>query len=131
MIRQFKLTNGEEIVCEVLEWNTLEDPTIVIRGAYLIVSVQDNAMGYRYYTFRSWMTLLEDPTQVITLHAHNVLAECEPADRILEQYERAVNPPTETISNTDEELSSAIEAHLEKMMEEVEAEARDPNTKLH
>ena len=32
-IKQFKLTNNDEIVCEVLEYDTPENAAILVRGA--------------------------------------------------------------------------------------------------
>ena len=54
-IKHFKLTNGEEIVCDVIEWPDVDgdSPDIVVRNAFKIItsglSHQDNI---RYYQFR-------------------------------------------------------------------------------
>lgn len=45
-IKQFRLTDGSEIICEVLEWNDDATDQIVIRNALEIIWMQrgDNRM---------------------------------------------------------------------------------------
>ena len=46
-IKQFKLTNNEVIVCEVLEWDTQEEiADIRISNTLRIVTVEDYSRGY-------------------------------------------------------------------------------------
>ena len=50
-IKQFKLTNNEEIVCEVLEWDTQDEiADILISKTLRIVTVEDYARGCLLYT---------------------------------------------------------------------------------
>ena len=36
-IRHFKLTSGEEVICEVVEWDSEDSSSIIIRAAMLLV----------------------------------------------------------------------------------------------
>ena len=51
-IKQFKLTNDDEIICEVVQWDSEEESTMIIRGAMRIVTMEDFSRGVRLYAFR-------------------------------------------------------------------------------
>ena len=44
-IKQFKLTNDEEIVCEVVEWPSEQEPSMVIRKAMKVISMENYREG--------------------------------------------------------------------------------------
>ena len=58
-IKQFKLSNGDEIVCDVVEWPDVDgdSPDIVVRNVFKIVvaGVKSSKDSIRYYQFRPWM----------------------------------------------------------------------------
>ena len=68
--RQFKLGNGEEILCEIVQWSDEEQPAIIVRKAMKIFQV-DRLDGYRMYTLRPWMMYAEDPDQLMTINDIN------------------------------------------------------------
>jgi hypothetical protein len=53
-IRQFKLANNDEIMCEVVEYHE-DDDAIVIRKTMKMVQMDNMANGTRYYAFRPFM----------------------------------------------------------------------------
>ena len=60
-VKQFKLTNNDEIVCEVHQWNDSESDDIIIKKALKIVSIEDYSRGIRFFALRPWMSFQDDP----------------------------------------------------------------------
>lgn len=87
--RQFKLANGEEILCEIIQWSDEEESAIIVRKAMRIYQV-DRVDGYRMYTLRPWMMYSEDPDQLMTINDTQIIGECEPAPTLLKQYNMVV-----------------------------------------
>ena len=55
--RQFKLSNGDELIAEIVdEPNQDDEVNLVVRDAMQISRVDDREEGYRYYMFKPWMT---------------------------------------------------------------------------
>ena len=84
--RQFKLANGEEILCEVMQWGDEEVAAIVVRKAMKKYQV-DRLDGYRMYTLRPWMIYSEDPSQLMTINDHMIIGETTPAKPLMKQYQ--------------------------------------------
>lgn len=142
MIRQFKLSNGEEIICEVLEWNSDGDPTIVVRHAFRLVTVEDPRVGFRYFTFRPWMTYMNEPEKEVILNSGNIIGETTPTGKLAENYELTVQAAYESAQEPEEESHNttarsdeeAFEALRKKFMVMVQGESDEeesPNPKLH
>lgn len=94
-IRQFKLINGEEIICEVVEEYYQEEMTegynLFVRAAMaLSLKVYDTAdfseQPYRYYSLNPWMVYGEDIDNIISLRSDFVLAEVNPSPLLMDQY---------------------------------------------
>ena len=100
--RQFKLANGEEILCEVMQWGDDEVSAIVIRKAMKIYQV-DRLDGYRMYTLRPWMIYSEDPSQLMTINDQMIIGETTPAKPLFKQYMMVVR---EHKKSFDEELKN-------------------------
>lgn len=87
-IKQFKLSSGEEIVCEVLEWPDADEDIadIVVRNIYKIVAIDQTVSGNRYYTFKPWMVFQDEPDMFQTVNINHVIGEANPSQKLLEQY---------------------------------------------
>ncbi len=86
-IKQFKLTNNEEIVCEVIEWNTGDDVAdVVIKKALRVISVEDYQRGWKFFAFRPWMSFQEDPTSLQTLNSSHIIVTSNPSPDLLKHY---------------------------------------------
>ena len=73
--RQFKLTNSDEIICEIVQWDNEEDASIVIRGALRLITMEDYEKGIRLFAFRPWMGFADNPETLQTLNAAHIIAE--------------------------------------------------------
>ena len=87
--RQFKLANGEEILCEVMQWGDEDVAAIVVRKALKIYQV-DRLDGYRMYTLRPWMIYSEDPSQLMTINDHQIIGETTPSATLFKQYQMCI-----------------------------------------
>ena len=95
--RQFKLANGEEILCEIIQWSDEDESAIIIRKAMRIYQV-DRIDGYRMYTLRPWMMYSEDPDQLMTINDTQIIGECEPATTLMKQYTMVVKEYANTFA---------------------------------
>lgn len=87
-IRQFKLVDGSEIVCEVLEWNDDESEEIVIRNALIIqYMIKDDN---RLCSMRPWMLLQVQHNMVSVLNAGHITIDAHPAQETIDNYEETV-----------------------------------------
>ena len=88
-IKHFKLTNGEEVICEVVEWDNDETRDIVIRKALRIEPKQkssDDDVSYKYYTFHPWMAMQNSIDELQTLNSDHVISVAAPSNVAMEYF---------------------------------------------
>lgn len=90
-IRQFRLTTGEELICEVLEWDTEESTAIVIRAAFKIIESENWKTGIKVLAFRPFMAFGEDPDIIQTINSLHIVAEVTPGSDLLKMYVKCVS----------------------------------------
>jgi len=115
-VRQLKLTSGEEIICQVLEWVDEEAGDIVIRHAYKLHTIDDDARGYRFFNIKPWMTMQEGDDMFVTMNVMNIIAEAKPNEKIEKQFWQAVKHS----NMTEEELQQKVDDYISKMKEAAE-----------
>ena len=134
-IKQFKLTNDDEIICEVLEWDTDENAAMVMRAPLRIIQGVDAERGIRFFAFRPWMGFAEDPELLHTVNASHIIGEVTPSDALLKHYGATIKKMLkyQAMQKTDfdmdelgemdeEELEEYIQYHLSQNEEEPEDE---------
>lgn len=114
--RQLKLSNCEEIVAEIIQWDNESDAAIIVRAAFKILAAEAPD-GYRYFGFRPWMMYCEDPEHLMTINSDQVIGECYPAANLLEQYLKTVQNYTRM---TEERLKAEAEAEAIKSVDVTE-----------
>ena len=85
-VKQFKLTNNDEIVCEVAAWNDEETDEIVIKKALKIVSVEDYTRGIRFFALRPWIAFQDDPEELQSLNSTHIIVTSSPTKSMLKYY---------------------------------------------
>jgi hypothetical protein len=90
-LRQFKLSNNEEIICEVVEWNDDETDTIVIRKALRIHALDDVDVSMRYYTFKPWIMMNNDPDTLHIINSMHIVSESTPAKVAIEYFNDVIS----------------------------------------
>lgn len=86
-IKQFKLTNDDEIICEVVKWT--DDGDVIVQTAMRIVHGEDPYRGVRFYYFRPFMVFQDRLPQRI--NASHIIAEADPTEEMMEHYVGAIN----------------------------------------
>ena len=122
-IRQLKLSSGEEIICQILDWVDEEAGDIVIRHAYKVHTVEDDVRGYRFFNIKPWMTMQEGDDMFVTMNVMNVIAQAKPDEKIEKQFWQAVKHS----NMTEQELQQKVEDYISKMKEAAEEELDDEN----
>tara|TARA_B100001057_G_scaffold302187_1_gene302405 strand:+ start:5227 stop:5724 length:498 start_codon:yes stop_codon:yes gene_type:complete len=91
-ITQFKLTNNEEIICEVVQWPDIDDidEAVVVKKALKVVAVEDYMRGMKFFAFRPWMSFQDDPGALQTLNATHIIATTKPSNDILKYYKACI-----------------------------------------
>jgi len=99
-IKQFKLTNNEEIICEVIEWNTGEDMMeIIVNKALRVIALEDYQKGFRFFCFRPWMSFSDDPNTLQSVNASHIIVTTNPSPDILKHYKACVRALTHDVKN--------------------------------
>jgi len=88
-VKQFKLNNGEEIVCEILEYADDDYYDLLIRRAFEIKCIIGPDYT-RYYAMKPWMTVSEGKDNLISLNTSSIIGEVNPAKIVMEHYQSAV-----------------------------------------
>ncbi len=112
-IKQFKLSSGEEIICEVMEWPNVEEDEVdvVVRNVFKIIAIEQTVSGNRYYTFKPWMVFQDEAEMFQLINSTHVIGEANPSQKLLEQYFIAIRGETS-------EDSEAARAEIEKRLEQ-------------
>lgn len=103
---QFRLSNGDEIVAQVVEEPEGEDFNIVIKNAMMVIRTENIYEGYRYYSFRPWMSFQLDDSYLQLLNYNHIIGEAKPDKVLLNQYIKALeserNEPSKRMTEEDE-----------------------------
>ena len=114
---QFKLSTGDEIICQVVEDPGEDDVNIVVRNALTVYKVE-SAEGMRYYTFRPWMTyqIVEGYYQLINFT--HIVGEAKPDPLLLEQYSKALKIELQREAEYTQKLEEKYQEILAKLEEQ-------------
>ena len=119
-VKQFKLTTGDEIICEIIEWADDDFSEIVIRRAFQVVITIGNA-GSTYYSFRPWMSLQEGTEKLITVNTNHIVSEALPHEDMLAYYNRAVAQS----ELSEEEISEKIDEYVDQLRQAYEKKQQE------
>lgn len=146
-LRQFKLSNGEELVVEVVDWPDPQEEEwqIIAKNAMKVVSYEDPKEGFRYYAFRPWIIYSKNET-LITINDAHIVGEAIPSKEVKDQYYKALKleedfaakeKPKKVSKETAQEiLNDFADKIAEKMLEPRDSSIGDnvitfPKDKLH
>lgn len=112
-IKHFKLTNDEEIICDVVEYPNEQDASMIVRSALRIVLMEDFQKGVRFYAFRPWMSFSENPQELQILNADHIIAQSTPSVELLKHYAKtllAIQDQKERMNLNLDEVAAKVEA---------------------
>lgn len=108
-LKQFKLSNDEEIICEVVETLSVQEPYIVVRKSLQLVCVEDIERNVRYYSFKPWMSFTDDILELQTVNSAHVVAQIQPSASLALHYATALK---EIESHTDKKQTLSLDEVL-------------------
>ncbi len=116
-IRQLKMINGDEIICEVMEEHKRH---FIVRNA-LKLKEKLTEENHKYFTFSSYMTYQDGLLQVIMLMTSHMMAFAIPTKEMIFQYDIALEQIDNLKNNVEEEpiLDEAVEDWLENIVEDM------------
>ena len=90
--KQFKLTNGDEMVCELIATDDEQSSTadVIVRRAMKIVVSDDLEANVRYYTLKPWISFQDDSMDLVALNSVHIVGESTPSDTIMLHYAAAL-----------------------------------------
>ena len=88
MLRQFKLSNGDEIIAKIVSQPD-EGDEIMVSNVLKLTRV-DMTRQITYHSFRPWMVMKDDVGDIISLNAFHVVAVAIPTEEMKIQYKEAV-----------------------------------------
>jgi len=90
-VRQIVLSNGTELLCEVIQWPDLdidEQEVMIIRKAAKIIIQENFEQGTRWFTFRPFMTYQDDNSSLCSLMPYHIITIGNPSQVLKTQYTR-------------------------------------------
>lgn len=129
-LKQFRLTSGEEIVCEVVEWPDVESESadIVVRNVLKILGY-NQPNGDKYYTFSPWMVFQDDSDAIQLLNNNHIMGEANPSEKLIEQYFIATKGDTTEESETlKADLQARLAEYLMKLRGVISGDDTDSDT---
>ena len=90
--KQFKLTNGDEMICELISIDDDEssDRDVIVRRAMKIVVTDDLEENVRYYTLKPWISFQDDTSDLIALNSVHIVGESTPSETVMYHYATAL-----------------------------------------
>jgi len=88
-IKQFKLVNNEEIVCEFVD-TVGKEGDIICRKMLKIFHAEDYNNGVRYYSFKPMLSFQDDLNTLNVLNCDHIVLETEPSKTLLYHYTSAL-----------------------------------------
>lgn len=113
---QFRLSNGDEIVCQVVEEPEEDDTNIVIRNAMMIYDVP-SPEGSQYRIFRPWMAFQASDQYFQLLNYSHIIGEAKPDSYLLEQYYKALKTEKQTQEEYQEQVDAKYQGILDRLAE--------------
>lgn len=114
-IVQMKLTSGNEVVCQVLEWPEEGSNQMIVRNALAIVNIEFNESNDRMYMFVPWLHFAEGDKNYVLINTDHVMASSKPTDYLLDQYKIAVFETNEFSRKRVEEHAKRKEDGLKNL----------------
>lgn len=87
-LRQFKLTNNDEVIADVIE--QAEEGDLVIKSALKIFQIEDTDQGIRYYSFKPWLSFNDNLDEIAILNIGHIIVETAPSDMLVNHYVKAL-----------------------------------------
>tara|TARA_X000001316_G_C919931_1_gene34064 strand:- start:343 stop:828 length:486 start_codon:yes stop_codon:yes gene_type:complete len=91
-LKQFKLTNNDEIICEVVDREDAsdDDDGIVVRKALRIITSEDFDSSIRYYSFKPLVSFQDNIDELVVMNVGHIICETLPSKTLIIHYAKAI-----------------------------------------
>ena len=101
MLRQIKLTNGEEIICKLLNTEDSKETGEILVNDCLRLQKIDLNRNVQYHTFRPWMIMKDEVADVISINTMHIVAMCIPSIELKTQFKLALRDIKESANEKE------------------------------
>ena len=77
-LKQFRMTNGDEILCQLIE-EAEEEGCLLVNRILRIIATDDFETSIRYYSFKPWVSFQDDFDQIVILNVAHIVSETDPS----------------------------------------------------
>lgn len=84
-VAQLKLSNGSEIICEIMEYAEEGQKEMIVRNV-MTIAIGEYNDGERYYMFKPWIHYLESNEEYTLLNSDHVISINRPNKILLNEY---------------------------------------------
>ena len=122
-IMQFKMTNGEEIICQVLEYPEEDDTDYVVKDALSMIT-KTVGTSHTKYMFKPWFTMAEREDQYISIAKDHIVACVSPNTTLYSEYRKArreMHLNSRARPQTEEQIIADSKNQYDKMQDEIMA----------
>ena len=98
-LKQIKLSNDDEIICEVIQAPTPTNPDIIIRRALKLLCVEDHDRNLRYYSFKPYMSFVDNIDALQSLNTNHVITQLTPSTGLALHYATACKEAEMALEN--------------------------------
>lgn len=87
---QLKLSSGDEIICEVMEWPDPNGNEMIIRNA-MTMTYSFDMDNEQMFGLRPWFTMVENENEYIIINVNHVTGTARPSSTYFKEYRSALN----------------------------------------
>ena len=116
-LKQFKLTNGDEIICEVVE-DAAEEGSLIVRKALKSNSAEDYENNVRYYSFRPLVSFQDNFDELVVVNVGHIISETLPSKTLVVHYSGAIKEVQRSQDGKAEFNLDEIIAEIDDMSEQ-------------
>lgn len=86
---QLRMSSGDEVICEVMEWPSDDSPEMIVRNAMCLSYSYDEEYT-QIFGLKPWFTMLENYNEYIIIDTGKVMATAKPNKSFIKEYVDAV-----------------------------------------
>lgn len=87
---QLRMSSGDEVICEVMEWPSDDSPEMIVRNAMCLSYSYDAEDFSQVFGLKPWFTMLENYNEYIIIDTNKVMATAKPNKSFIDEYIDAV-----------------------------------------
>lgn len=87
---QFKMTSGDEIIAEVMEWPDDNSKDMIVRNAMILTYSFDEDFTNQIYGLKPWFSMIENPLEYISVDTHHIMSTTRPNNSFVKEYTEAL-----------------------------------------